>query len=99
MAASIMTSVGLVGFLAIMITYFILFKLESETHKELVDAWLLFKCEDCEYAYFIVAFVLILLIILQQVFYKREVKDNKIRIAALEGQIDTLLNPKKSKTK
>lgn len=77
----VMTKVGIIGFVVIVITFYIFWFVPQNLKDELTNTWLLFKCETCQNIYSILIIVLIITFMFQNWFFRQSIKlkDNRIK--------------------
>lgn len=77
----VMTKVGIIGFVVIVITFYIFWFVPQNLKDELTNTWLLFKCETCQNIYSILIIVLVITFMFQNWFFRQSIKlkDNRIK--------------------
>jgi hypothetical protein len=75
----VLNQVGIGGFIVLSIVIFVYLFSDQHRKDEIIDAWLLFKTGLAQF--YIILFVLIIILLAQQIHYKRVIamKDDRIR--------------------
>ncbi len=103
LSSMVMSKVGISGFICISIVAFIFFFVPANLKDEITNTWLLFKNKDAIQIYRLILVSLLVLILIQNYFYRKAIKmkDDRIKEISLEKSSlqEKFLNKKLNSTK
>lgn len=90
LSSMVMSKVGITGFICISIVAYIFFFVPASLKDEITKTWLLFKNPDALYIYRLILISLLVLILIQNYFYRRAIKLKDERIKEISAEKSSL---------
>lgn len=84
--SKLFNDIGFTGFCVIIMTILVLFFSDKTQKREIIDTWILFKSDNNMTYAIIIIFALVILLIIQQVYYRGQFKLMKDRIDAMADE-------------